>query len=386
MSRPLFPTLLTACLLASVSAADTVRGYVVDPIGESAVTDAEVSFSMLGESGGVDEILRKSVDDDGRFEFSGPFLKPGLAFALTAFYRGVPYPSSLLKVGEQQEVVLEVFEPTHDPSDIHITAEHLFLTVQAEALEVAQLLHVDNTGERTFVGTEHGEERRVTEFRVPEGAFGLESHSGELVRADARRLFDTQPLAPGTSQIGFSFTVSAADFPGEYVHTVVYPTDALDVYVHPSDIHLHTPFIDRGVMPIQEKEYHLYRLENLRPGQSNSLPLPLTRPMRWVLKWSGLGLGVIAAAALLSRRSSPRLPEKGDGTEDVIEPLDPGVDPDASRSELEQRRQVLLSQLAAVDRGGSRKSRKAGALHHKRRRLMGEAVAVYQLLEKARQE
>ncbi len=385
MSLLFLPTLI-AVVLASASAADTVRGYVVDPINELAVTDVDVSFSVLGESGGVDEILRKSVDEDGRFEFSGPFLKSGLAFTLTALYRGVPYPSSLLKVGEQREVVLEVFEPTHDPDEIHIMAEHLILTLQAGTLEVAQLLHVDNTGERTFVGTEHGVERLVTEFRIPEGAFGLESHSGELVRADARRLFDTQPLAPGTSQIGFSFMVSAADFPGEYVHSALYPTDVLDVYVHPSDIQLHTPFINRGTITFQKREYHLYRLENLRPGQSDSISLPLTRPMRWVLKWSGLGLAIVAATSLLSRRSPTPLASGDDGTEEIVELVDPGVGPDASRAELDQRRQVLLSQLAAIERGGGHKNRKAGAQRRRRQRLMGQAVAVYQLLEKARQE
>lgn len=388
MSLPPLPTLLlTACVWVSAAAADTVRGYVVDPTSESAVTEVEVSFSLFGESGVGDEMLRKSVDGDGHFEFSGPFLKQGLAFSLTAFYRGVPYPSSRLQVGEQKEIVLEVFEPTHDPGDIHITTEHLFLTLQKGDLEVALLLHVDNTGERTFVGTEHGGERRVTEFRIPTGAFGLQSHSGGLVRADARRLFDTQPLPPGASQIGFSFHVDAEDFPGEYVHSVLYPTDALDVYVHPSDIHLHTPFVDRGTVSFQEREYHLYRLENLRPGQSVAIPLPLTRPMRWVLKWSGLGLCVVAVAAvaLISRRSSTGLAERDERAVEVVEPLDPGVGPDASRAELEQRRQVLLTQLSAIERGGSHKSRKAGAQRHQRQRLMGQAVAVYELLEKARE-
>lgn len=385
--------LLTACVLTSVcvlvsaSVADTVRGYVVEPIAESAVPDVEIAFSLLGKSSGLNEILRKTADENGRFEFSGPFLKPGLAFTLTAFYEGVPYPSSLLKVGEQSEIVLEVFEPTNDPSDIHVTAEHLFLTLQDGTLEVAQLLQIDNTGDRTFVGTEHGKQERVTEFRIPKSAFGLESHSGELVRADARRLFDSQPLAPGTTQIGFSFKVSAVDFAGEYIHNVLYPTQVLDVYVHPSDIHLDTPFIDRGTTSSLEREYHLYRLENLRPGQTNAIPLPLAQPMRWALKWLALGLAIVAvAAALLTRRSSSPLPEEEEKAEENIEPLDPGIGADASLAELEQRRQSLLAQLVALESGGSRKSRKAGAQGHKRQRLMGQAVAVYELLEKARKE
>ena len=108
--------------------------------------------------------------------------------------------------------------------------------------------------------------------------------------------------------------------------------------------------------------------------------------MRWVLKWAGLGLAIVAATSLLSRRSPIPLPSGDDGTEEIVELVDPGVGPDASRAELDQRRQVLLSQLAAIERGGSRKNRKAGAQRRRRQRLMGQAVAVYQLLEKARQE
>jgi hypothetical protein len=167
----------------------------------------------------------------------------------------------------------------------------------------------------------------------------------------------------------------------------LYPTQVLDVYVHPSDIHLDTPFIDRGTTSSLGREYHLYRLENLRPGQTNAIPLPLAQPMRWALKWLALGLAIVAvAAALLTRRSSSPLPEEEEKAEENIEPLDPGIGADASLAELEQRRQSLLAQLVALESGGSRKIRKAGAQGHKRQRLMGQAVAVYELLEKARKE
>ena len=63
--------------------------------------------------------------------------------------------------------------------------------------------------------------------------------------------------------------------------------------------------------------------------------------------------------------------------------MNPGIGQDATRAELEQRRQSLLAQLVALERGDSRKSGKAGAVRQKRQRLMGQAVAVYRLLEEA---
>ena len=386
MSSSRHGILLTAVLLAAAAAtADVVRGYVVVPDTDAPVADAEVAFMLSGE-GGLDEVMRKAVDDEGRFEFAGPFLKPGLGFVLVAFYRDASYPSSPLILGEQKEIVLEVFEPTQDDGAIRVASQHLFLTVGAGHLEVAQLLHLENDGAASYIGHGEGVRRHVTELRLPEAAFAIQSHAGDIVREEAHRAFDTRPLPPGASQIGLTYQIDAADFSGQYIHELVYPTDLLEVYVHPPDIHLHTPFIDRGVVAVQERQYHLYRRENLRAGQSISIPLPLSRPLRWVVKWLGVGLLVAAGGAVLSlspRRPEPLAAAEAGHTDAFVPEVDPGLDASASRAELEQRRRILLDQLAALDRGASRKTRKAGALRHKRQRLLGQAVAVYRLLDEA---
>ncbi len=328
---------LAAGMSAPVSAA-TVRGYVLDVLRDERVPGVEVAFLVPDEGGGVTEIARRTTDETGGFSFAAPFLLAGTPFALTAYYRDLEYGTRNLVVGNQDRVILEVYEGTDDPSGIHVAAHHLFLSVRERGLEVLQLVEAENHGSATFVGRLAGEERRVLELALPAGHLGLQAHAGAIVRAGPTRAFDSRPLPPGSTQAAFTFQLPAAALESNgYEHTVIYPTDRLELFLQPPEISLGAPFQALGRVTIQDREYGHFRLEGLAPGRTVTVPLPIPRPLRWALKWATLALVPVALVTVagLARTTAGPTETPGLTAED--------------REGLEQRRQELLAELSQLD-------------------------------------
>lgn len=330
---------LAAGMSAPASAATaTVRGYVLDAPRDKRVPGVEVAFLVPDEGGGVTEIARRTTDDTGGFSFAAPFLAAGTPFALTAYYRDLEFGTRNLVVGNQDRVILEVYEGTDDPSGIRVTAHHLFLSVRARGLEVLQLVQAENHGSATYVGRLAGEERRVLELALPAGHLGLQAHAGAIVGAGPTRAFDSRPLPPGSTQAAFTFQLPAAALEsGGYEHTVIYPTDRLELFLQPPEISLGAPFHDLGRVTIQGRDYRHFRLDGLAPGRTVTVPLPIPRRLRWTLKWATMALVpvVLVTVAGLARTTAGPAETPAPTAED--------------REGLEQRRRELLAELSQLD-------------------------------------
>lgn len=380
MSRRTLSHLVVVLLLSIGSrsgTAESIDGYVVNPATDERVTDIEVGFSIAGPDGTFAEMMRKSTDAEGRFSFSGPFLAKGLAYSLTAHYRNMPYTSSTLEVGTQRQVILEVFDPTVDPVGVRSSAHHLFLSVGPELLEVAQMMQVHNSGDAIFIGKhDTGETNLVTELHLPDGVFNFrtagqgQDETSAFVHEQGS-FFHTDPLLPGRTQIAFTFQIDLAQFTGTYQHVSPYDTDRLDIYLQPASIELGAPFQDLGEVTLHDQSYHRYHLDDLAQGQSLVVPLPMSRPIRWMLKWVALGLALFASAASLglSRRTASK-PSGPSSTRSLLAAAG-GVDANAGTHEFEQLRQRLLDDLASTDKQ---------AQNAKHEQLTNRAVALYRLL------
>ena len=355
-----------APICAGAATADDVTGVVINPETNTPVAGAQVAFLLSGEEG-LNELFRKSADSEGRFSFSGPFLNAGIRFVLVAFHDGVAYPSSPLEVGAQKQILLEVFEPTDDDSAVRIRNHHLFFALHADHCEVSQLLHVENTGDATYAGAMSGGERRVTEFFLPSGVFGLESHSGEMTDLDAQRIAHTQPLVPGATQIAFTYRLDAARFDGDYLHVSPFATDLLDIYVQPADIELDAPFADMGEIDLHGQTYRNYRFENLTSRQRLEIELPLSQSWRWALKWAGLVLALCGSVAVVAISRPWRATHP------------PGKYNRLNRAELEDRRQEVLAALSELEEPDSAAAGSAQRSEH--HHLLNQAVEIYLLLD-----
>lgn len=369
MKNVLLPLLALALLLGPQGLrAETVQGYVINPATGARVGNASVAF-MLSQGGQLSEVLRKDTDAEGRFSFSGPFITADLSFVLVAFYQDLPFPSAELRVGAQKEIILEVYEAKGSRDQLSITAHQIFLMLGEKGMEVAQMAQVENRGDQAYAGHGQGQERQVTEFSLPPGAFDLQSFAGSLTQVSDIQAFDTQPLPPGNTQIAFSFQVDLAQLDGEYLHRVLYPTAALEAFVFPATLIPEPPFADLGEEPIQGKVYRRMRAENLSAGQELHIPVPSPRALGWVLKWVALGISGLAAtaAALVVIRPSPR----------AATPASSVVHhPEA----LEEQRRALLQQLAQLD--DTYQGRNSDRHYRTQRaRLFDQTLALYHLLD-----
>lgn len=347
--------------------ADTVSGYVLDPVAERRLGAVEVAFLVDGGNGPT-EVARRSSDGEGRFAFSGPFLAAGTAFTLVANYGGLEYPTSQLQVGEQDQVVLEVYAATDDDSDIRLDSHDLFLSLTATGVDVAHLAQVGNVGDRTYAGAVSNGERRVLAFAVPAGAIGFEGHTGQLVRTDPSRVYDSRPVPPGESQVAFTFQLDGTEFDGEYRHEVIYPTERLEVLLQPPSVALGTPFEDLGQVVFHDQTYRHYRVEHLERGRIVTIPLPLTRPLRWALKWAMLAFvpAVLIGALAAGRTGRPTASA-------------------AAGDALEARRQTLLQGLVQLDEKiGGAGPKAAARLRRKRAQNKAELVEIYRRLDHER--
>jgi hypothetical protein len=354
-----FALTLLALLYANTSQAAEVSGYVINPNKETRIGNVEVAFYVRQDEQ-VAELLRKTADADGRFSFSGPFFENGTSFALAAFYKDVTYFSSTLEVGAQKEIIMEVYEPTTDGSDIRIGSHHLFIVRESANIEVVHLAQIHNGREQAYVGSGQGGEKNVTEFRLPPCTFNLESHSGHMHQTEGTRFFDNQPLLPGYSQLSFSFNLDPEQLEDGYVHEVVYPTDRLELFIQPTTIEVSAPFTDLGVMDLHDRQYRRLLLEDLKPGQRVNVPLPLAVPLRWTLKWAALGLGLVAGGGALHGwgRTGGKKKERN----------------------LRECRQQLLGTMAGLDRDYT-DNRQDASYRATRRRLMDQVVDLTRLLE-----
>ena len=346
--------------------ADEINGYIVNPNNDAHVGGVEVAF-YINQEGQVAEIMRKPADAEGLFSFAGPFLTAGTPFALAAFYKDVTYFSSTLEVGAQKQIILEVYEPTANGTDIRIGSHHVFLVIEEGAVEVVHLAQIYNGQEQAYVGSGQGGERHVTEFSLPPGLFNLQSHSGQMHQANANSFFDNQPLLPGYSQLSFSFNIEPEQLEDGYVHEVVYPTERFELFVQPSTLEIGAPLTDLGVIDLHGRQYRRLQMTDLQAGQQIEIPLPIAAPMRWVLKWIALGLGLVVGIGALFFWSRSDL--RGDGDTSAV-----------ATQDLELQRQRLLAEIARLDQEHVADREDASYLSA-RRRLLNQAVDLTRLLE-----
>lgn len=357
---------VTSALLLSAAAlaADTVSGYVLDVESNERLANVEVAFLVAGEAG-LAEMVRHSTDAEGAFTFSGPFLSAGTSFGLVAHYGELEYATDVLELGAQDQVIIEVFDGTEDESQIRIDGHHLFLALTETGIDVAQLVHIDNLGASTYMGQDINGGRRVFQLQVPEGNLALQGHSGQVLRGSPTRLFTETPLPPGRSQIAFTIQLAGDDFGGVYEHEVLYPTRRLELFLQPTDIDLPAAlFQDQGTIQLHDQSYRHYRVIDLSPGRTVSIPLPYSRPLRWALKWGMLVFVMATLAAAISMTKS---------TAAAVPALD------SSHGE----RQSLITQLAQIDdRLASATGAEANELRRQRGELKKRVVLLYRQLDK----
>ncbi len=180
-------------------------------------------------------------------------------------------------------------------------------------------------------------------------------------RSGSTRFFDNRPLPPGGSQVVVSFDLDPQRIAGGYRHRALYPTELLELLVQPATVQPGPPFENLGVEEVHGTPYRRLQVRDLQPGQEILVPLPVSSPRRWVLKWAALGGALLAGCLALF------LGQRGRGA------------PGAEGAQLQGQWERLLQQLADLDDEYAERPEHP-RYRSSRSQLMDEAMALRQRL------
>ena len=155
------------------------------------------------------------ADPKGHFAFSGINVLTTTRMLAAANYGGIDYVSDILAfngVSNTVPVSVTIYETTIDPSAIKVMQMHtVFSGVQDSTLNVLQIVQLQNTGDRTYVGnTSVGPHRITLSLPILNGATDIQFDSQEADSTTIRGtnvLSYTLPFQPGNDQIVYNYTI-----------------------------------------------------------------------------------------------------------------------------------------------------------------------------------
>ncbi len=337
---------------AGALAGGLLQGWVVAPASGTRIAGLPVSLYTPGPDS-LQWMGSAVTDARGAFCFRDPRLADSLQVVLTAEYQGVPHNSSRLLVGEQQQVILEVFPPTQSDPGIRLAGMSAFVQATAEGLQVVEWLQVDNPGSAAFVGGGRGV---VTDLGLPAGVQAVRSLGPPLVTDASGRVGDGRPLLPGITEIAFAYRVPAAEGRAEWSVQRPYRCDQVDVFVQPAEYHAPPDFADLGPVEVEGIRYRRLRHAALAPGARLTLTFGAGEGQLdgwpWVALGMVVGLGVLVAVLGRRQPRPGRAGARGLGSRGAlvaqIARLDEQYRDDESNPEYRQRRAELVRRAVAV--------------------------------------
>jgi hypothetical protein len=347
---PVLAGLALACLTvapaASARADDAViAGQVRHGVEETGVAEVEVTL-LVSEEGEPTALDQTTTDADGRFRFDRAPLDVELevvADYADATTRSGPFVGT----GEgNTDLELLVYDTTEDPADVRISSwvvwvdRELGVTFQHD-------LRVDNTGDRTWLGSDPDEDgtRTVLAVPLPAEAFGL-GFLGRFTECCAAMRGDEyvhiSPLPPGRTMGTVRYTVETTD---RLELSTRLPVDVLTLML-PDGVGVTGAALERtGDIESRGTAYGVYSTAGWEPGQPLTIGLTgleVGQTPWWWFAAAGLG-GLIVIAAVAWRWRRNRSPTSS--ASDTSAPNAPA--PAAATTALSS--ELLLEEVALLD-------------------------------------
>ena len=224
--------------LSDIQAAATgsIQGRVLNGTNDgSAASGVAVTLHGLGPEGALTTV-KATTDASGAFSFPELTLGESYVYRVAATYLDVAYTSGEVRLTAESpanEVELKVYELTNSDAAILARMDHLIIDVDPEArlVWVLEYLKLENTGNKTFVGSEGAApadprptlrfslQPDVTQISIMEGLDAAQAIEWEGGFAD------TSPVPPGSRDVTISYSIPYTAKNLTLRKTVVYPTE-----------------------------------------------------------------------------------------------------------------------------------------------------------------
>ena len=215
--------------------------------------------------------LTATAGADGAFEFQNLDLPDGRAFIVTTRYDDVLYTSDVAPAAADTftyDLPVTVYETTTDPASVAIDRLHIVLDFQPGIVQVGELLAVNNSSDRAYIGPQPG--GATLQVALPAGYTDLSFQDGQVgdrYRETAGGFADTLPVAPGTGtrQILLAFKLQYTNS-FSFTQTLAYPINTVNLLVPDVGVTVSGPgLVDGGLTDMQGGKFHNYNLASLKP-------------------------------------------------------------------------------------------------------------------------
>lgn len=340
-----------------------IEGQVVNGTAEASpqsVAGLEVVLYTLNAEG-QEFKASTTTDEEGRFHFEGLDTNAEHSYRFQLDYQDITYSGeSAFSRGETVlPIMATVYETTRSDEAIVVNRHHVITDFAADALVIQEMYVFDNTADRIYVG----EEESTLVFSLPADATDptlddprLESNTIETDEGFASRL----PVAPGQSQVLFSYTLPYDGRACTLVRKIVYPTTNFDLMIADVGVQGESPQLAyQGLKGGEETSYLHFEAQDLLPNfeiqirlsgaphqirRAVSLKPSLGLSLQEVSPWIALSLALLGALAAFAqvylRAPSKKAENAGLSRVQTITHAD---------SELQVQPQELLQLLADLD-------------------------------------
>lgn len=243
-----------------------------------------------------------TVDEQGRFRFTGLPTGEGLSYFVSADYEGVTYTAQAL--GPGSPVTLRIYEKTTDPSSMRITGHTVVVTGADSGRRLVEFLEVvtlENRGQRTVVFDPNSGLMPPLRFSLPPGYRGLDltsSLEGMQVFPVAQGFALLGPVPPGQHEVLFvyhirypgpSYTLQRRLPLGAEAFRLLVPTEVA--------LPLAPDLINMGTTTLGGRDYRVLQAQGLEPGATLTITLVgLPMPPLWRRAWEAVSTGALAVA------------------------------------------------------------------------------------------
>jgi len=227
------------------------------PVGSLTVTLRQFAGMQLAEE------RQTQTGPDGSFRFDGLPTSPQDAYLVVVRYAGVDYVSGMVQLHQrpEQTVDLTVYETTTDPSAVRIASRSLVIagaSPELRAVDIMDILIVENSGDRTYLGDRSGVVLRIP---LPRGAQEIRPQPGfdyGQPRLEDGVLLTTGPLPPGSQTVVLSYTVPYEGTRATLSIGTAMPTSTLRALVRDGSYRLSSrSLIDTGTVEVSGVTYRV---------------------------------------------------------------------------------------------------------------------------------
>lgn len=340
-----------------------IEGQVVNATPDAApesLAGLEVRLYVLAAD--TEELAGSTVtDQDGRFRFDGLGTDIDLTYRFELQYEGITYDGQGTFPAKEAilRVVATIYETTENDEAIEVQRHHTIVDFGADTLTVKEMYVFNNTADTIYVG----DEGLTLRFALPADAtnLSLADPQSELNTMETDKGFASLlPVAPGQTQVLFSYTLPYDDSHHALVRRILYPTTTFDLMIPDVGVQVRSEDLSYlGLTGGEETSYLHFQGQDLTPQsqieirfsgapQTAGQPVLATSPPRFgledVSRWIALGLALLGGAlALLQVYFRNRSPEVRKGTPSA------GTTPSPAHPDLGAERQELLQLIADLD-------------------------------------